>query len=132
LIGAEGASSFENAKRRIYSCGAFSGELTQRPAGTAGQERPRNRFSDEEAHRARPAESEHPRDRQKAPISAMLILRSFPLCPCDDYSKKLPFVERKSTTLKNRNLLATALRKVLFCFYNLSEGGTNYEENGTN
>ncbi|OCA91373.1 hypothetical protein A8F94_05810 [Bacillus sp. FJAT-27225] len=37
--------------RRIFSCGAFSGKIIQRPAGQVGQVRPRSCFSNEEAHR---------------------------------------------------------------------------------
>ncbi|RHW40782.1 hypothetical protein D1B31_11380 [Neobacillus notoginsengisoli] len=42
-----------------------------------------------------------PRDRQRSPVSAMQIPWSFPLCPCDDYSKKLSFAQWKSTTRFN-------------------------------
>ncbi|CEG26626.1 hypothetical protein BN1002_01476 [Bacillus sp. B-jedd] len=33
-----------------------------------------------------------PRDRQKASVPAKLIPGSFPLCPCDDYSRELSLV----------------------------------------
>jgi hypothetical protein len=48
LIVAEGARLVRKCKKRIFSCGAFSGTIIQCPAGAAGQVRPRNRFSDEE------------------------------------------------------------------------------------
>jgi hypothetical protein len=39
LIGAEGVRLVRKCKKRIFSCGDFSGMIIQRPAGAAGQVR---------------------------------------------------------------------------------------------
>jgi hypothetical protein len=75
LIGAEGARLVRKCKNRIFSCGAFSAMIIQRPAGAAGQVRPHRRFSAEEAHRT-PRGKRAPRDRQRAPVTAMFIQRT--------------------------------------------------------
>jgi hypothetical protein len=76
LICAEGTRLLENAIAFSSCVGGFE-EVNQCPAGGRGRGDPADALASRRLP-APPAESEVPRDRQRPPVPAVIIQRSFP------------------------------------------------------
>ncbi len=77
LIGAEGTKTPRKCYRIFFVRGQIQGSKSI-SCGRTGLRRPHRRFCAEEALLDRPKVREVPRDRQKPPVPAVIIRRSFP------------------------------------------------------